>query len=1154
MSPESPVVILNLLGIPSLEMVDQTRLLERKAGGVLAYVCLAGQVERERLASLLWPDVPDRSARTNLRQALWRLRSYGADLVVGDRSLALGEHVHADVTAFLSAASRGDDLDRPAWEGELLAGKEFSDCPAFEEWLLSERERHRTLRYEALWRRCRADQEVGDLVGAIRRATRLLELDPLSESVYRQIMTLHLGRGDRGAALAAFRTCREVLRRELGVSPLPETLALADRIRRAGAASEQSPAVWRPPLIGRETEWLRLNTALNARKMVMVSGPPGMGKTRLLQEVLNARGTVLCLESRPNDEAVPHLALGQLARRLLKLHRDATLLDPSSTPAPLEEWVRAEAAHLLPDLWPGGHGPGLLNSETAQRRFMEGMTRLVTSLLPLALNAQAQNAGAQGTEGQRDERDASSLLFDDVQWMDDHSWDAWMFIFAQPEWRSLDVRVGFTFRQGELSFTRLDTTERLVIGGAALSVDLQPLHEAEVETLKQAILEHQGATTGDAASVAGGLWRHTGGNPLFVLETLRSLIDAGGLGTGGLGARGPIGLGSRPELLPPPLPLPPELEPLLRRRLERVSEPALRLARVAAVAGSEFDAELAAHVIGVHPLDLVQPWAELESAQIMNGPTFTHDLIAQAARQSVPQPVRALLHGNIAAHLQGRAGPYPRAAAPEHLALHWEAAGQPINAAPHWVRAGWAALSRGAWTDAAGDFRRAMTSSGSDRHSLHSLPDAQYGLGMALSGRDPDGAEQALLAALSSALDVRREAEVSAALAELYRLCGRLDEAQTRIARATELAVGHLSPPEQAELWRVRFAVQLRAGQYAAAEEAILAAQALAPGRTEIVNEHALLLWVAGRLEEAAQLYESFRPRLQRSLAAGSSVQENLPTDPSWYSGNLGWTYWALGRLSEAEAVLSRPLSPPGSPFDTAIRQVHQATVSISQGRYRQALAELGAAEPVLTAYPPHLVDVWHRRGLLAGYAGRHEEAADLLIRAVNIAQGIGDPVRLSLALSTLTTAYASLGQREEAERWGQRIRDLSVNVQVPLTQLVAHHALALVASLGGRKDQAAQLADEAVQQAGACRMDELLARSLLIRAMFREPAGCRADLLEVARLAQAGGMLDVHHQAARELSEMDPAWRPQAEELYRQLLALAPPDFLRPTPSFIKG
>ncbi len=321
---------------------------------------------------------------------------------------------------------------------------------------------------------------------------------------------------------------------------------------------------------------------------------------------------MLCLESRPNDEAVPYLALGRMARRLLKAHQDAALLDPSLAPEPLEGWVRAQVAHLLPDVWPEEPGPGPLSSAAAQRRFLEAMTRLVTSLRPLALGLPGGGAG--------------SLLFDDDQWTDERSWEAWMFIFSQPEWRALGVQVGLTFRQGELSLARLETIKRLVEGSAAVSIDLRPLDEAGVENLTDAFLEHRKQDPAAGRAVVGALWRHTGGNPLFVLETLRSLMDTGGT------------TAQQKELKT--LPLPPQLEALLRRRLERVSAPALRLARVAAVAGSEFDAQLAAQVMAPHPLDLVQPWAELEAAQTMSGVGFVHDMMAQAARQGVPLPVR----------------------------------------------------------------------------------------------------------------------------------------------------------------------------------------------------------------------------------------------------------------------------------------------------------------------------------------------------------------------------------------------------------------------------------------------------------------------------------------------------------------------------------
>lgn len=890
MLPSVPAVTLNLLGTPSLVVGGRVRLLERKAAGVLAYVCLEGQVTRERVAGLLWPSVPNHSARNNLRQVLWRLRSYG-DLVVGEPLLALAAHVHADVTASLLAASAlpasgpaglGEpDLEQPGWEGELLAGKDFSDCPAFEEWLLAERERFRALRRDALWQRCRADQAAGDLGGALRRAARLLELDPLSEPAYRLIMTLHVGRGDRAAALEAFYACRETLRRELGVSPTPETLALADGIRSASGVDTPglpTAPTWQPPLVGREAEWTRLNAALDAGQNVIVSGPPGVGKTRLLREVLRARGPVLCLASRPNDEAVPYLALGRLARQLLKAYEDAKVLGLASTPEPLEDWVRVGAAHLLPDLWSEEPGTEPLRSPAAQRRFLEAVTRLVTSLLPLALATQAGSGfGGPG-----------SLMFDDDQWMDEASWEAWMFVFSQPEWRSLGVQVGMTFRQGELPFARLKTVARLVEGRAALTIELQPLREAGVQALTSAFLERQEPGP-VAASLVGALWRHTGGNPLFVLETLRSLIDVGRLPGHGEELRA--------------LPVPPQLEPLLYRRLEGVPASALRLARVAAVAGSEFDAELAAYVMDLHPLDLVQPWAELEAAQIMSGSRFAHDLIAQAALRSVPLPVRALLHARIAAHLQSRTDTHPKRAAPEHLALHWEAAGQPNSAAPHWVKAGWVALSRGAWSDAAWDFRRAVIAGDSARESVL---EAQYGLGMALRGQDPAQAEQAFQAVLLSTPGIRRQVETHAALAELYRLCGRLEDALTQIVRATELARGHLTEPEQADLCRAQFAIHLRAGQYAAAEKTILTAQALAPWRAEITNEHALLLWMAGRFSEAAQLYERFQVPATR----GGQPRSPRGTPGTW-AGHTG--RWAGSRKPKRSSRSHSIPQPPHS-------------------------------------------------------------------------------------------------------------------------------------------------------------------------------------------------------------------------------------------------
>ena len=74
--------------------------------------------------------------------------------------------------------------------------------------------------------------EQGELDRAIEAARRLLSMDGLQEHVHRALMRLHALQGHREAALQQFRHCRELLDRELGVEPEPETIALADAIGR----------------------------------------------------------------------------------------------------------------------------------------------------------------------------------------------------------------------------------------------------------------------------------------------------------------------------------------------------------------------------------------------------------------------------------------------------------------------------------------------------------------------------------------------------------------------------------------------------------------------------------------------------------------------------------------------------------------------------------------------------------------------------------------------------------------------------------------------------------------------------------------------------------------------------------------------------------
>lgn len=239
---------LQLLG--GLELRDAegaaVSLRTRKCGLLLAYLGVAPDRahSRDQLAGLLWGDRQDEQARGSLRNALSDLRkALGEDALVVDRdvvSLRSGK-LSTDYDR-LHKATRGetDRVDLAAiYPGEFLEGHDL-DTGDFAAWLLAEREKCRALAVRVLEREVARLGEAREFAAAIDRARELLSLDALREESHRTLIRLYAAVGERSMAIAQFRNCRAVIRRELGTDPSPETIALADRVaaesRPAGAA------------------------------------------------------------------------------------------------------------------------------------------------------------------------------------------------------------------------------------------------------------------------------------------------------------------------------------------------------------------------------------------------------------------------------------------------------------------------------------------------------------------------------------------------------------------------------------------------------------------------------------------------------------------------------------------------------------------------------------------------------------------------------------------------------------------------------------------------------------------------------------------------------------------------------------------------------
>lgn len=202
--------------------------LERKAAALLAYLALEGPSRRAQLIGLLWPDTREVAARNNLVHLLRKLRrSADAVPVVGAEVLSLARDLVSDVLEAQEAFVRGEYTVVLRFEGEVLQGLVYDDLPDLDLWVEAQRGRWREWQGVALRQEVRRHEAQGEYDAALTLALALHDLDPVSEDAARRLMRLHYLRGDRSAALRAYSRCAEVLRREFGVDPLPETQDLA---------------------------------------------------------------------------------------------------------------------------------------------------------------------------------------------------------------------------------------------------------------------------------------------------------------------------------------------------------------------------------------------------------------------------------------------------------------------------------------------------------------------------------------------------------------------------------------------------------------------------------------------------------------------------------------------------------------------------------------------------------------------------------------------------------------------------------------------------------------------------------------------------------------------------------------------------------------
>jgi DNA-binding SARP family transcriptional activator len=600
----------------------------RRARSLLAWLALhPGLHARGRVAAAFWPDVLDTSARASLRTTLATLRK-GLGDEAGRRLVAGRDRVGLEDRSEVWVDVR--EIDRLVAEGRrdealALCGDDLlTDLD--DDWVLEARAMHRERVGELLAAAGDAAEAAGDLEAAVQHARRRLDLDPVSEEAARALMRRLAGAGDGAAAVAAYAAFRAALRRELGMAPSAETRALADELRagRAGARSDAAGAplpgalagAERWPLVGRREQLAALRAAwgragAGAAAIVVLAGEAGSGKTRLLAELAGeARDAgALVLAGRCADDGVVPFA------PFTEALRPYVADDPDALP----EWVTAELARLLPELDAGPGSPGG-DAAAARHRLFEAVAAAI---------------------GHAARSRPVLLALEDLHWADGPTLQLLGHVARSVGWAPLLV-LGTLRDEGAEAASAL----RALLG------DLR--RERRLERLDLAGLSEDEA--GELAAVwlggppppalAAAVHGRTGGNPLFVEELVRNLVES----HPGEPAEALVAAAGRE--------VPHGVRAVIDRRLAHLGEEVGRVVRIAAVAGEDFalvDVAAAAEErdeVVAGRLDLAVAAGLIDESAVPGRYRFAHALVREAVIAGMSATRRALLHRRMGEVLQ----------------------------------------------------------------------------------------------------------------------------------------------------------------------------------------------------------------------------------------------------------------------------------------------------------------------------------------------------------------------------------------------------------------------------------------------------------------------------------------------------------------------
>jgi transcriptional regulator with AAA-type ATPase domain/tetratricopeptide (TPR) repeat protein len=877
----------------------------------------------------------------------------------------------------------------------------------------------------------------------IGRAGALARIDPGDKTRAWAVLDAVLRRAGLGS-IAVSQAAAPFLARRFDLEPAGETPGgeMVYRLVPAGDASRRP--VQRPtPFVGRATELGALHDLVAKVRagrghVVGVVGEAGAGKSRLVAEFRRTLGTeeVAWLEGHgeAHGRSTPYASVLEILRASLGIGE----MDPAADA--LEKLLEAPRRAATPpdEILPFVRDLLGLGAEDDPVRHLDPRLRRQRTFAAIRALLAGPPDGP-----------ARVIVFEDLHSMDRSTED--FLAYLVESLAGVPALVLTTQRPG-LAVPWADRTHYRQI-----TLDL--LTEAEAEALIAGML----GVTELPPGLARAIWSRADGNPLFIEEITRALVEQGGL----IPSEGSVRWSGAAVVETPAT-----VEDIVRARIDQLEPGVKQTLQRAAVIGRDFSLALLGLVAGgsgrpgAHPVErdlevlgrheLIQERRFVPEVEY----TFNHAVIHDVAYQSLLARQRQEVHAAVARALETLHGERREEQAAA-LAHHWFRSGQPERGIEYALLAGDRAVRLFAHAEATAHYEQALAAARAQPASpparRRQIDAALRLAGVGLTRQDLDRDRRNLEAARDLAEELGDEARLSRVL---YWL-GRLHYVLWTPATAVEYA-------------RRSLGIADRLGDEALAAPA--------------VNLIGRICWQQSRYAEAGPMMERSVEQLRR--LGDRTEAATAAAFAGFVFGFLGEFDRALGYADEGLRIAREIRNP--SAEATALH--HRGTIHTHRGAWEAAIADYAEATRIATqtgdlvrTYLVRLSDGWAHTA--SGDPGR---GRTLLEEAGAMADHIGARFGLAWQRTYLAASLLALGDLDAARTCCEEAIGLAEETRDEFPRAVAHRTLAEI--LARRPDTAPGIAERAILAAIRIQ-EEIGARPELAR-----------SLLSHARLLEAGG------------------------------------------------